>query len=43
MDKPTLNADATTPDTLAKRIFVIVMLGAIAYVGAIIVLMSSMQ
>jgi len=34
---------ATTPDNLAKRMFVITMIGVLAYIGVVIMLMASVD
>ena len=36
-------AQDTVPDTLAKRIFLMALAGVLAYVGAVIALMSSVD
>lgn len=36
-------AHEETPDGLAKRMFVLTMLGVLAYVGAVLTLMSSLD
>jgi hypothetical protein len=40
---PAIAGQDTVPDALAKRIFLIALVGVLAYVGVVIALMSSMD
>lgn len=43
MDKPNTTSESTVPDTLARRVFAIAMVGAVLYIGAVILLMTTLQ